>query len=284
MKVTESFQSISRPALKYESYLDTYETVLHKYKDSKITFVEVGVLGGGSLQAWKKYFHPDSRIIGIDLNKDLKEELEKEGFEIYIGDQSDPKFWDELYSKIGKIDILLDDGGHTNLQQGVTLLKSIPMINDNGIIIIEDVHASYMEKFLNPSKYSFINFSKLSIDIVNDRFHTLNKYNNFLLIKNTVHYISFFESIVVFNINRKLCSISQEKRFGRHETVLPIDVREDGHKINLFNSLTRNVLKYTPQSFKKHFIGKNLKYLFYFDMKLFKENINFKQFFKKIDN
>jgi hypothetical protein len=283
MNVIESFQSISRPALKYKSYLVTYQTILEKYKNTKITFVEIGILGGGSLQAWKKYFHPDSRIIGIDLNNDLKKELENEGFEIYIGDQSNPNFWDELYSKIGNIDILLDDGGHTNLQQGVTLLKSIPMINDNGLIIIEDVHTSYMEKFLNPSKYSFINFSKFCIDIINDRFHSLNKQKHTSLIKNTIHYISFFESIIVFHINRKLCSISDEKRFGKHEIILPIDVREDGHKINLFNSLTKNLLKYLPQSFKKNYFGKSLKYLFYFDKKLHNENTKFKQFFKKID-
>jgi len=63
MSVLKSFQSISRPALKYESYIDTYEIILSKYKGQKVTFVEVGVLGGGSLQAWKNFFHPESRII-----------------------------------------------------------------------------------------------------------------------------------------------------------------------------------------------------------------------------
>jgi hypothetical protein len=51
------------------------------------------------------------------------------------------------------IDILLDDGGHTNLCQIVTVNESIPNINDGGKIIIEDVGTSFMKSFGNPARY-----------------------------------------------------------------------------------------------------------------------------------
>ena len=35
------------------------------------------------------------------------------------------KFLKKFYNKVGKIDILLDDGGHTDLQQIQTLISSI---------------------------------------------------------------------------------------------------------------------------------------------------------------
>ena len=57
----------------------------------KITFVEIGIGNGGSLFMWKKFFGKKARIIGIELNPDAKK-LEKFGFEIFIGDQSDPFF------------------------------------------------------------------------------------------------------------------------------------------------------------------------------------------------
>lgn len=283
MSVLTSFQSISRPALKYESYIDTYEIILSKYKGQKVTFVEVGVLGGGSLQAWKNFFHPESRIIGIDLNHSLKAELESEGFEIFIGNQSDYDFWDNFYSKVGNIDILLDDGGHTNLQQGVTLIKTIPMVNDNGVIIIEDVHTSYMEKFLNPSKYSFINFTKYFIDVINDRFYSLNKIKSMDVVKYNVQYISVFESIIAFHIDKSKCYISVEKRFGKEsdEYLLPIDIREDGHKINFFNKMSKMIIPLFSQNVKKSGIGKFFKYLFYFDFSQLKENNKMKSLFKK---
>ena len=67
-------------------------------------------------------------------------------------------------------DILLDDGGHENAQQIITINESINNIKENGIIAIEDVHTSYLKKFGNPSKYSFINYSKHLIDLINSRF------------------------------------------------------------------------------------------------------------------
>ena len=59
----------------------------------------------------------------------------------------------------GKIDILIDDGGHTNEQQIVTFLNTVENIKEDGLVIIEDTHTSYLEEFGNPSKYSFINFT-----------------------------------------------------------------------------------------------------------------------------
>ena len=40
---------------------------------------------------WKNYFGNDARIIGIELNPEAKK-FEKEGFEIFIGNQSDENF------------------------------------------------------------------------------------------------------------------------------------------------------------------------------------------------
>ena len=62
----------------------------------KIIVVEIGVLSGGSLLMWKKFFGEKARIIGIDLNEKAKE-LEKYGFEIFIGDQSKPEFLENFF-------------------------------------------------------------------------------------------------------------------------------------------------------------------------------------------
>ena len=110
------FENSKLQSLKLDSYFNIYESIFDEFRKKPITFVEVGIFGGGSLFMWKKYFHPKSRIIGIDLNPKAKE-YEKYGFEIFVGDQENPKFWKKFYNKIGKIDILLDDGGHTDIQQ-----------------------------------------------------------------------------------------------------------------------------------------------------------------------
>ena len=153
---------------KWEKYFDVYENILNKYKNKNITFVEIGIFNGGSLKLWKNFFGEKARIIGIDLNQKCKQfENKKENIEIFIGNQSDENFWDNFFSKVGNVDIILDDGGHTNLDLITTFSKSIPFINDGGLFIAEDTHTCYQKHYNSSFKYSFINFSKNLIDELN---------------------------------------------------------------------------------------------------------------------
>ena len=156
LKLFQIYKNLKHVSLKSDTYFQVYEEIFNKFLGKNITFVEIGVLHGGSLFMWREYFGKQARIIGVDLHPKAKE-LEKYGFEIYIGSQSDIQFWKNFYTKVGKIDILLDDGGHGNVQQIVTLNEAINNINDDGVILMEDIHTSYLKKFGNPSKYSFIN-------------------------------------------------------------------------------------------------------------------------------
>ena len=140
MRDLDSFKSyIKSPykSIKHNTYFECYEHFFSKYRGKKITFVEIGVLGGGSLFMWRDYFGPAARIIGIDLNPAAKK-FENDGFEIFIGDQEKPEFWNDFFKQVGMIDILLDDGGHTNSQQIITTQNSIENIKDGGLLIIED--------------------------------------------------------------------------------------------------------------------------------------------------
>ena len=152
---------------------------------------------------WKNYFGNDARIIGIELNPEAKK-FEKEGFEIFIGNQADENFWKDFFEKVGEVDIILDDGGHTNFQQIVTCCSCIPFIKDNGLMVVEDVFHSYglsygAKGFYNPSKYSFINFCKKSIDDINFRFPDSKKFK--FSLNKFIYSVEFYESIVAFNID-----------------------------------------------------------------------------------
>lgn len=190
---------------KHASYFQVYEELLSKYRNRKFTFVEIGIFDGGSLFMWRSYFGPEARIIGIELNPEAKK-WEKDGFEIFIGSQSDPDFWDKFFATVGDIDVLLDDGGHTNEQQIITTNKCIPHIKNGGMLIVEDTHTNYMKEYGNPSRYSFINYSKSLIDSINSRFHCVNASKNPL--KNAIYSMSVYDSIVCFNIDREKCFVS----------------------------------------------------------------------------
>lgn len=209
---------------KYSNYFNIYKTLLSEYRNKKITFLEVGVLHGGSLFMWRKFLGKKARIIGIDFNPSANQ-WKKNGFEIFILDQANSLEWNACLKKIGKIDVLLDDGGHTNDQQITTLISVLPFIKDGGKLIIEDTHASYLSEFGNPSRFSFISYAKKIIDIIHGRSGLLkDKKNN--VITNSIYSVQFFDSIVCFDINRALCikskllkndgEISKAKDFRHH--------------------------------------------------------------------
>jgi len=203
-KNSKSFLSFSKSpykSIKHTTYFQIYDELFSPFIGEEITFVEIGVLGGGSLFMWRDFFGEKARIIGVDLNPEVKR-WEKEGFEIYIGSQSDPEFWNNFLDKVGHIDIILDDGGHTFEQQIITVESALPSINDGGLIVIEDTYTSFMKEFGSPSKFSFINYSKNIIDGINYRSGKLLE----KIAEKNIFSLSFYESIVVFKINRDLSS------------------------------------------------------------------------------
>lgn len=201
-KSFEAFKKANNYIIKTKNYFEIYDQLFNSYINKKIIFVEIGIFKGGSLEMWKRFFGKKARIIGIDINPEVKR-FEKDGFEIFIGNQSDPNFWNYFFKKVGKVDIILDDGGHSNKEQIITAINCFKYIKNNGKLVFEDVHTSYQKNFNNPSQYSFINYCKKKIDDINFRFPDLGSFNNSF--NKYIYSINFFESIVCFNINKKLC-------------------------------------------------------------------------------
>lgn len=183
-------------SIKHTTYFQAYDDLFTRFRGRNITFVEIGVLGGGSLFMWRDFFGDQARIIGIDLNPNAQK-WSSEGFEIYIGNQGDESFWLNFIEKVGPVDIVLDDGGHTFEQQIITAECLLKNINDGGMLVVEDTHTSYMKGY-GFRKYSFIEYVKKFIDRINHRFRDLSIANS----DHRVWSIQVYESMVAFHINR----------------------------------------------------------------------------------
>lgn len=159
------FYELKSPSIKIDTYFSNYEELLSKYRNKQPTLVEVGVLLGGSLHMWKRYFGQGCRIIGVDSNPEALKHRE-DGIEIFIFNQEDVNGWDEFFREVGMIDIFIDDGGHTSFGQILTCITASKNVSDGGIIVVEDVHSSYAKEFGMPSKFSFDNWvNELSADL-----------------------------------------------------------------------------------------------------------------------
>ena len=224
-----AFKKSPYKSIKHSTYFKSYDHFFTPYKNKEITFVEIGVLGGGSLFMWREFFGPKARIIGIDLNPNAKK-WEKDGFEIYIGSQSDEEFWDDIKNKIKGIDILLDDGGHTYDQQIITVEKLLDVMNDGGLIVVEDTHTSYMSGF-GPKRFSFINYVKQKIDQINFRF---SDFSNTRKNETRIWSIEVVESMVAFKINK--IGATEVSRFVENDGIndLAEDFRYKDNKSTIF--------------------------------------------------
>ena len=131
---------------KWRHYFEIYHRHFQRYIGKECVILEIGVSMGGSLQMWKNYFGDKAKIIGVDINP-LCKEFEEENIRIFIGSQSDLQFLRELIHTIPKIDILIDDGGHTMEQQIVTFEELFDHINPDGVYLCEDMHTSYWEEY-----------------------------------------------------------------------------------------------------------------------------------------
>lgn len=160
------FQANTRGKIrKWQHYFEVYDRHFSRFRGTDVHVLEIGVADGGSLQMWKEYFGPSARIFGVDINPHCKQ-LEEERIEIFIGDQADRRFLESVASAIPRIDILIDDGGHTMKQQIHTFEVLFPRIRERGVYLCEDLHTSYWREYGGGLRRrgTFIEYSKSFID------------------------------------------------------------------------------------------------------------------------
>lgn len=126
---------------KWNHYFDIYERHFRKFVGREVHLMEVGIYSGGSLDMWKAYFGPQCHVYGLDIEPACKA-YEGERVKILIGDQADRDFWKSLRQQVPRVDIMIDDGGHTPHQQLVTLEETLPHIAPGGVYLCEDIHGA----------------------------------------------------------------------------------------------------------------------------------------------
>lgn len=162
------YEHQGRLVSKWSHYLDVYDTHLARYRGTDVHVLEIGVNHGGSLQLWRKYFGDKAKLFGVDVNPHCLA-LEEPGTKIFIGDQGDKRFLTSLAAQLPRIDVLIDDGGHSMAQQIATHEVLFPKIAHDGVYLCEDVCTSYWKKYGGGfrKRASFIEYSKHLIDSLN---------------------------------------------------------------------------------------------------------------------
>jgi hypothetical protein len=185
-----------RETHKWAHYFPVYERHFAWYRNKALTFLEIGVGHGGSLEMWQRFFGPFARIVGVDINENCKS-YEAPGIDVRIGDQSDERFLKSLINEFGVPDVVLDDGSHRMEDIATSFNYLYPKMPKNAVYMVEDLHTAYWDEFgggmAKPS--SFINLSKGFIDKLNAE-HTRGQLEPDFITRQTFG-INFYDSIVV---------------------------------------------------------------------------------------
>ena len=204
---------------KWEHYFDIYDENFFKFRNTKITILEIGVFRGGSLKMWQNYFGPDTKIIGIDIDP-LCKQYEDNNIKIYIGDQTEENFLQSILKENDNPDIIIDDGGHTSNQQISSFNFLYENLNLGGIYLVEDTHTSYSKDFQDrEDNLTFTEYAKILSDELNDWYRVQNyKFYKQKIDQVEVSYwakfiyrISFYNSIVAIEKRKSKIPFSQIK-------------------------------------------------------------------------
>ena len=215
---------------KWSIYLDEYEDKLKKYQDLPINFFEIGVLNGGSLEIFSKYFSNAKLILGCDIDHKCKElHYNQDNIKVIIGNVNEEKVKNQII-KYSKFDIIIDDGSHNSDDIVKSFCNYFNHLKDDGIFIIEDLHCSYHQQHSGGIFYpiSSINFFKKLVDVINYEHWGIERKKDWLLRGFSENYKINIENLALDNIHsiefvNSLCFIkkknSENNKIGKRIVV-----------------------------------------------------------------
>lgn len=162
---------------KLAHYLPIYESVVDRTRP--IRMLEIGDFYGGSLQMWQEYLHPDSLIVGIDINSKFLKIADSGGIHVRFGGEQDVSFLREVAAEFGPFDVILDDGSHTSSHM-VDSFRCLfaNALSDSGVYMVEDVDCDYWTSYRD-SRVSFIDLVRALIDAMHGHYQVASSETNF---------------------------------------------------------------------------------------------------------
>jgi hypothetical protein len=239
------------PSFKHTNYFHIYAELFRHLVGTRCTFIETGILEGGSLFMWRDWLGPQARIVGVDLNPQASK-WRDHGFEIHIGDQGDPAFWRKTLQEIGPFDALLDDGGHQSFQQIVTVQEALRHARGRCTIAVEDTHTNFATDFARHGRHSFLEYAKDATDVLLAQSSHFDSYS-FPKVRNQdivelfrpVHSVEFYMDIVAFKLDPSLGQ-RPEMIWNRPATATASDFRYKG---------ARSAVVLWPNLFRTRFVN-----------------------------
>lgn len=230
-------------------------------------YLHTGYKPGASHRAWKEYFsHPETEVLGADIDDTLCDE--KQFFHV---DQFDRSSLKNVANKIGKCDIIIDDGCHEKVPAQNTFMELWDCVKPGGYYIVEDVKdANWIDHSLKevwemPKRDGNIRDNRLLIfkkpepvlcigpALSKEEFNQITtQYSKYIICANSLEYIDYYgiqyDKIIFYNT---FASGNVEEKFN------PEKMMDYQNKGVLFYKIDGNIRNKNFSIFnEKHFQNK----------------------------
>lgn len=135
-------------------YLENYERHFGHLRETPVRLLELGVLHGGSLLMWQRYFSK-GLIVGLDIVPNPFEKV-PDRIRFYQGEQSDEALLDLIAHECAPdgFDIVIDDAGHVGTVARASFRHLFEKhLKSNGTYVIEDWGTGYWDSWPDGSIY-----------------------------------------------------------------------------------------------------------------------------------
>ena len=155
---------------KWSSYIAVYEDLFASRRHQPVRLLEIGVLNGGSLEIWAKYFSAARLILGCDNNPACASlRFDDPRVKLVIADACSNKGARQIAAHADELDIVVDDGSHNSPDIVRSFFRYFPKLANGGIYVVEDLHCSYWQDFEGGlyGPHSSMAFFKALADVLN---------------------------------------------------------------------------------------------------------------------
>ena len=198
----------SKVSDKWEIYLTEYDRLFFPFRNKSVNLLEIGIQNRGSLEIWAKYFSNANLLIGCDIDKKcLNLKYENPSVEIVVGDATTDNTKNTILNYTKEFDIIIEDGSHISNHIIKAFLDFFPLLKEDGLFIVEDLHCSYWKDWEGGLyfPYSSMSFFKLLTDIIN--------FEHWGIDKNITSYLEGFAQEYNLKIDENLFSFIHSVEF-----------------------------------------------------------------------
>lgn len=153
----------------FAHYFSIYESLVDRTKP--IRMLQIAKFYGGSLEMWREYLHPDSLIVGIDIDSKLLKIADAGGVHVRMDGDQEASFLSAVAAEFGPFDVVVDSGSHTSSHM-VDCFRCLfaNALHDNSIYVVDNVACDYWMRYRD-RHVSFVDLVKALIDAMHGHYH-----------------------------------------------------------------------------------------------------------------